>query len=39
MPTLADAVLAAQDDEWTESRRYMGPGILAVCRKAACPSH
>jgi putative transposase len=29
------AVLAEQDDEWTESRRYMGPEILAACRKAA----
>jgi putative transposase len=28
-------VLAEQDDEWTESRRYMGPEILAACRKAA----
>ena len=29
------AVLAEQDDEWTESRRYMGPEILAACRKVA----
>jgi hypothetical protein len=28
-------VLAEQNDEWTESRRYMGPEILAACRKAA----
>jgi hypothetical protein len=28
-------VLAEQDDEWTESRRYMGPEILVACRKAA----
>lgn len=32
---LAGAVLAEQDDEWTEGRRYMGPEILAACRKAA----
>jgi transposase-like protein len=32
---LAGTVLAEQDDEWTESRRYMGPDILAACRKAA----
>ena len=34
---LADAVLAGQNDEWTESRRYMGLEILAACRKAAEP--
>ena len=34
---LAGAVLAEQDDEWTESRRYMGPEILAACRKAGNP--
>jgi hypothetical protein len=28
-------VLAEQNDECTESRRYMGPEILAECRKAA----
>jgi putative transposase len=28
-------VLAEQNDEWTESRRYMGLEILAACRKAA----
>jgi hypothetical protein len=28
------AVLARQNDEWTESRRYMGQDILAACRKA-----
>ena len=32
---LAGAVLAEQNDEWTESRRYMGLEILAACRKAA----
>jgi hypothetical protein len=31
---LAGAVLTEQDDKWTESRRYMGPGILTTCRKA-----
>jgi hypothetical protein len=34
--TLA-SVLAEQNDEWTESRRYMGLEILAACRKAAQP--
>ena len=29
---LAGAVLAEQNDEWTESRRYMGLEILAACR-------
>jgi hypothetical protein len=31
------AVLAEQNDEWTESRRYMGLEILAACRKAGQP--
>jgi putative transposase len=31
---LAGAVLAEQDDEWTGSRRYVGPEILAACRKS-----
>jgi hypothetical protein len=32
---LAGAVLAEQNDEWSESRRYMGLEILAACRKPA----
>jgi hypothetical protein len=27
------AVLAEQNDEWTEQRRYMGTEILAACQK------
>ena len=32
---LVGAVLAEQNDEWTESCRYMGLEILAACCKAA----
>jgi hypothetical protein len=34
---LVGAVLAEQDDEWTESRRYIGLEILAACRKSVRP--
>ena len=34
---LVGAVLAEQNDEWAESRRYMGLEILAACRKAGQP--
>jgi hypothetical protein len=34
---LAGAVPAEQNDEWTESGRYMGPEMLAACRQAIQP--
>jgi hypothetical protein len=34
---LVGAVLAEQNDEWTESRRYMGVEILAACGKPPAP--
>jgi putative transposase len=35
---LVGAVLAEQNDEWTEARRYMGTEILAACKKAGSNS-
>lgn len=35
---LVGAVLAEQNDEWTEQRRYMGTEILAACQKVGTES-
>ena len=36
---LVGAVLAEQDDEWTEARRYMGLDLLAKARPHPIDSH
>jgi hypothetical protein len=36
-PGLVGVVPADRNDEWTESRRYLGLEILAACRKTAQP--
>ena len=35
---LVGAVLAEQNDEWTEARRYMGPEVLTACKKTGNPT-
>ena len=37
LPCPCDAVLAEQNDEWTESRHYMGLDILDACRQSVQP--
>ena len=34
---LVGAVLAEQNDEWTDSRRYKGLDILAACQRNGKP--
>jgi hypothetical protein len=31
------AVLAEQHDEWAEARGYVGPEVLAACKKRQTP--
>jgi hypothetical protein len=35
---LAGVVLAEQNDEWTEARRYMGTEVLGACKKESTSS-